>query len=90
MHKQTQRRSREISWSDKEMHGKGWKRGFPGLRTKNNSGNTRACRQGGISQHDFASRMITLSSWLMLYLYHPQTVGDGCVWVKGVRKLTNP
>jgi hypothetical protein len=71
------------------MHGKGWKRGFPGLRTKTTT-RIQGLADKADSQHDFASRMITLSSWLMLYLYHPQTVGDDCVWVKGVRKLTNP
>jgi hypothetical protein len=38
-------------------------------------------------QLDLVSRMITLSSWLMLYLYHPQEVGDNYVQVKGVIKL---
>jgi hypothetical protein len=57
MHKQTQRESSEISWSNKEMHGNGWKRGFSGLRTKVVVGIQELADKAGFSQHDFAFRI---------------------------------
>jgi hypothetical protein len=47
----------------------------------------------GCNQHNFSLGFIhslPFSSWFMLYLNHLQEVGDGCVWEKGVRKLTKP
>jgi hypothetical protein len=60
MHEQTQRKSRNISWLDKEIHGYRWKRGFPGLRTKASKGIQGLADKVRFIQHDFDFRIDSL------------------------------